>query len=212
MKIQANQVVQVALNLLDEVGLENLTMRKLAEKLDIKAATLYWHFKNKQQLIDNMADAIIEDVARSEISDNLDWQKRIHIIACELRSAFNKRRDGALVFSGTYNASENTFRVMGAIVNPLMKAGMTAQDANETAFSIAYYILGFVIEEQALLRLVVNQNSSKHDLLMKQLEKKIKEFPHFQKTFDNLQSLNFEKRFLFGVNLICLGAQQTMKK
>lgn len=210
MKIQTHQVVQTALNLLDEVGLENLTMRKLAEKLNIQAPTLYWHFKSKQQLIDNMADSIIEDVAKTKIPNTLEWPKKIHIIANELRTAFNARRDGALVYSGTYIASDNTFRVMDAFVSPLIEAGLTPQEANDTALSITYYILGFVIEEQALLN-ILNKKSENYFSLMKQMEKKIKEFPYFQKTFDNLRSPDFDKRFYFGINLICLGAQKLLK-
>ena len=48
MKIQREAVVARALDLLDEVGIEGLTMRRLADAMGIKAASLYWHFSNKQ--------------------------------------------------------------------------------------------------------------------------------------------------------------------
>jgi TetR/AcrR family tetracycline transcriptional repressor len=56
--IQQEVIVRAALTLLDEVGLEGLTMRRLATALKIQAPSLYWHFPNKQALLDGMADAI----------------------------------------------------------------------------------------------------------------------------------------------------------
>src|SRR5260370_28603336 len=56
--VKQELIVQAALTLLDEVGLEGLTMRRLATALKIQAPSLYWHFPNKQALLDGMADAI----------------------------------------------------------------------------------------------------------------------------------------------------------
>ncbi|MGP1667261.1 MAG: TetR family transcriptional regulator, partial [Rhodanobacter sp.] len=53
------------MDLLDQAGLDNLTMRRLADALQVKAASLYWHFANKQALMDAMADALMAQVARA---------------------------------------------------------------------------------------------------------------------------------------------------
>lgn len=58
-KIQRDQVIEAALALLDEVGLEAITTRKLAQKLGVESATLYWHFKNKASLLEEMASAVL---------------------------------------------------------------------------------------------------------------------------------------------------------
>ncbi len=46
-KIQRDQVIEAALALLDEVGLEAITTRKLAQKLGVESATLYWHLRTR---------------------------------------------------------------------------------------------------------------------------------------------------------------------
>ena len=53
--LDREHVVRVALRLLDEAGLDGLTLRRLAAELDVKAPALYWHFANKQDLLDHMA-------------------------------------------------------------------------------------------------------------------------------------------------------------
>ena len=49
--LDQSQIVQAALALLDEVGFDGLTMRNLAKKLGVQAASLYWHVRNKQDLL-----------------------------------------------------------------------------------------------------------------------------------------------------------------
>lgn len=55
-KLQRDTVVRAALTLLNEVGLDGLTTRRLAERLGVQQPALYWHFKNKQALIGALAE------------------------------------------------------------------------------------------------------------------------------------------------------------
>ena len=49
-------IVAAALHLLDEVGMDGMTVRALAAKLDVKAPALYWHVRDKAEL-DELLDA-----------------------------------------------------------------------------------------------------------------------------------------------------------
>src|ERR1700755_2811951 len=60
MPVTRERIVAVALELLDEAGLDGLTLRRLAERLGIRAPTLYWHVRNKRELLDLLAGAILE--------------------------------------------------------------------------------------------------------------------------------------------------------
>jgi len=64
MKVNRDMVVRAGLKLLDEVGLEQLTLRRLGTELEVQAATIYWHFKNKEELIDEMATLVLAEGAR----------------------------------------------------------------------------------------------------------------------------------------------------
>src|SRR5262245_36093000 len=61
MALDRETVVRTALRVLDEVGLEGLTLRRIAAELDVQAPALYWHFKNKQELLDEMATTMLVD-------------------------------------------------------------------------------------------------------------------------------------------------------
>ena len=58
-RLTRDTVLRAALELLDEVGIDGLSTRKLAERLGVQSPTLYWHFKNKGELLDAMAEAIM---------------------------------------------------------------------------------------------------------------------------------------------------------
>lgn len=149
MKIVKEDVVTKALELLDEVGLEGLTMRKLADALKIQAPSLYWHFANKSALLDGMADALLEHVGRG-VSRGEQWEDRLCQIAGELRLALLSRRDASRVFAGTYPISENILRVGSLIHECLLDAGMDDRRASWSVFILSHYVIGFSIEEQAL--------------------------------------------------------------
>ena len=55
-------VIQAALGMLDAVGVEGLSMRALADRLGVKAASLYWHIRDKDQLLELVAEAVLDRV------------------------------------------------------------------------------------------------------------------------------------------------------
>lgn len=62
MGISKELIIQTSIAILNKSGIENLTMRTLAKELDIKAASLYWHIKNKQDLLDLLAEEICRPI------------------------------------------------------------------------------------------------------------------------------------------------------
>src|SRR5215510_10070741 len=65
MGLDRETVVREALEQLDEVGLEGLTLRRIAKTLGVQAPALYWHFRNKQELLDEMATVMLRDLLGS---------------------------------------------------------------------------------------------------------------------------------------------------
>ncbi|WP_312608907.1 TetR/AcrR family transcriptional regulator C-terminal domain-containing protein [Agrobacterium pusense] len=149
MRIVKEDVITTALKLLDEVGIEGLTMRKLADALNIQAPSLYWHFANKDALLEGMADALMQSVA-TRCPKGEPWDARLRRVASDIRAALLSRRDAARVFAGTYPLSENVLRVGSLLIGCLKEAGADDRVASWGAFTLVYFVIGFVIEEQAL--------------------------------------------------------------
>src|SRR4051794_1681150 len=94
------QIVRAALALLDEVGLDGLTMRHLAERLGVQAASLYRHVRDKEELLILLADEIsgeipAEDFASEEDGERQDWKGRLADLAWLYRHVLLAHRDAA---------------------------------------------------------------------------------------------------------------------
>jgi TetR/AcrR family tetracycline transcriptional repressor len=149
MAVDKGQILSAALDLLDSVGLEGLTMRRLAQELNIQAPSLYWHFDNRRALLDAMADAMFERVARS-LPKEAQWEQVVRSIAGQMRYALRARRDGAKLFAGTYPVSENVLRTGDVLLKAIRTTGCAPKLSGWATFTLLYYVLGFVIEEQSI--------------------------------------------------------------
>lgn len=202
-----DHIIQAAFRQLDEAGMEGISLRKLACSLGIRAPSLYWHFKSKQALIDALADALIADVAR-DIPQGQPWRSTMHQIANEFRTACKAHRDGARVFAGTFLATENVLRVGDATIAALMQAGASVQLAATTAMDSIYYVMGFVIEEQAQ----PEPSEASEGVRQAFFELARARFPHCWQAREVLTEPNFDARFGNGIDLILDGFEQQIRK
>lgn len=202
--IGRDQIIEAAFRLLDEVGLEGASLRRLACELGIRAPSLYWHFKSKQALIDAMADALIEDVAR-DIPAGQSWRATLLQIAHEFRRGFKRHRDGARVYAGTYLATENVLRVGEASIKALVEAGAPVDFAATTAMDFVYYVMGFVIEEQALPDYRHLEDVGRTFLALSEAR-----FPYCWQVRHLLTEPDFDRRFEQGLGLMLDGIERRL--
>ncbi|MDQ1036562.1 TetR/AcrR family tetracycline transcriptional repressor [Streptomyces sp. V3I8] len=150
-KIDRALVADTALRLLNEVGLEGLSLRAIARELDVKAPALYWHFKDKQALLDEMATLMYRRmIAGTSIPPDADWRERLVLANRGLRTALLGYRDGAKVFSGSrFTGTEHAVQ-MEENLRALVDAGFTLRQAVHAFTTVYLYTLGFVTEEQGV--------------------------------------------------------------
>src|SRR5580704_5535559 len=145
-------VIATALELLDEVGLDALTLRRLAEKLKVKAPAIYWHFKNKQDLLDEMAAAVFgAESQRLNLHTSLPWDAWARSYGRALRQALLRCGDGARMVSGTRLTDPSLYASMETALKKLTDAGFSSYMATVILSTIYSYVIGFVIEEQAVV-------------------------------------------------------------
>ncbi|WP_406332470.1 TetR/AcrR family transcriptional regulator C-terminal domain-containing protein [Streptomyces sp. NBC_00203] len=149
--LDRKRVADTALKLLNEVGLEGLTLRAIAKELDVKAPALYWHFKDKQALLDEMATEMYRRmVADGEPALDTTWQERLLTSGRGLRTALLSYRDGAKVFSGSRFTGTLHAVEMERTLRLFTEAGFTLTQAVRATTTAFMYTLGFVTEEQGV--------------------------------------------------------------
>ncbi|AWZ12478.1 TetR family transcriptional regulator [Streptomyces sp. ICC1] len=141
-----------ALRLLGEFGLEGLTLRAIAKELDVKAPALYWHFKDKRALLDEMATEMFRRMTAdlNAVHPPGDWHEALQAAMRGLRDHLLRYRDGAKVYSGTHFTDMSYAAPMEAHLRTLVAGGFTAAGAARAWFTAYSYTIGYVIEEQSM--------------------------------------------------------------
>ncbi|MEU3658399.1 TetR/AcrR family transcriptional regulator [Streptomyces sp. NPDC032940] len=149
--LDRRRVADTALKLLNEVGLDGLTLRTIARELDVKAPALYWHFKDKQALLDEMATEMYRRmVAEGSLEAGDTWRERLLKSNRGLRTSLLRYRDGAKVFSGSRFTGMVHAEQMEDSLRLFTAAGLTLPQAVRATSTTYLYTLGFVTEEQGV--------------------------------------------------------------
>jgi TetR/AcrR family transcriptional regulator, tetracycline repressor protein len=151
-------IVQAALDLLDEAGMDGLTVRALASRLGVQAPALYWHVRNKQALLDEMATWVWRQVGdvMSALPADLPWHEVMATYAVTVRRELLGHRDGAKAFSGTTLTDPAVIRRQEVTFENLIRQGFTLPDAVRGLLLLHNFTIGFCIEEQAVIQAIAS--------------------------------------------------------
>ncbi|AKS34419.1 TetR/AcrR family transcriptional regulator C-terminal domain-containing protein [Mycolicibacterium goodii] len=152
MQLHKPDVVAAATKILDDHGIADLTMRRLARELDVTPGALYWHFANKQELLGAVADHILQ--AARVGTDNLGWREQIHESCRALRDALLSHTDGAELVSSSFASGQSVVvtEVVERLASAARGAGVHDADTGAAARTVVYYVLGFTVDEQSRLQ------------------------------------------------------------
>ncbi|ALX66035.1 TetR/AcrR family transcriptional regulator C-terminal domain-containing protein [Microbacterium sp. XT11] len=149
--ITRERIVTAALELLDDQGMDDLTVRALASRLGVRPPALYWHVRNKQELLDEMATEVMRRVAVAfaAMPPGEGWRDDLAAYARVLRAEYLPHRDGARIFSGTRITDPDVVRAKEPLFERWVAQGWNPADADDAVDIITAFVVGFVIEEQA---------------------------------------------------------------
>ncbi|MGW8378926.1 TetR/AcrR family transcriptional regulator C-terminal domain-containing protein [Streptomyces sp. ODS28] len=193
---RADRAVREALALVDEGGLETLTMRRLADRLGVHLPTLYRLFAGKDALVDEMAEAILARALPAAAYDgDAGWADRVRGLAASLRAALLAQRDGARIVGGNYAAKRNNLTYIDTLVGCVRDAGLPRDHGLWAAGAVFCYVLGETLEEQGA-------GGGESDTLADVV--RAGGYPHLAEgPVDSM--LDFDARFTFGLELLLGG-------
>jgi TetR/AcrR family tetracycline transcriptional repressor len=147
------QIIAAALELLNEGGINNLSLRDIARRTNMQAPALYWHFRNKELLVDFMAEAILQKEFKNlqPRQEPETWQNWLTNHMKQLRKAMLAYSDGGRVVAGAHFYPTVTLGTLfECTTTSLRSTGMDLQTARHITMTATHYTFGFVIEEQAM--------------------------------------------------------------
>ena len=211
MAIGRDRIVDEALLLLNEVGIDKLSTRKLAERLGVQQPALYWHFRNKSELL----DAINSEMLLRYHDDRLpkpgqDWVAFTLANARSIRKTLLTVRDGARLTAGT-RPSVAEFADVESVLQLYVETGFSSEEAFGIAICVTRYVVGYVLEEQGEReRDRMDQNSPNTDLMAE-----LAPFPLLAKALENfpiIRTVNTEAVFESGLSYLLAGMKEKLRE
>jgi TetR/AcrR family transcriptional regulator, tetracycline repressor protein len=219
--IEPEAVVRAALEILDAKGLEHVTLREIASRLGVQAPALYWHFKDKQDIVEDMAQVILKDARIDEIQRPKDidsWAEWLAEVARSMRRALLSHREGGRVVAGASFFRARSLASLAILATEVTKeAGFDTVHASLAVAVVFDYVWGYVIEEQAGFGPEPKEISSKSDKSYEEVMEEIyqSDFGPQMKVLSavvkEIDGLTFDERFEWGLQVIITGLKSTLR-
>jgi TetR/AcrR family transcriptional regulator, tetracycline repressor protein len=200
-------IVRTALELVDQVGLDGLSMRNLADRLGIRAATLYWYIRDKHELLSLLAEAICAEIEPPD--PTAPWPARLEALMGEYRRVLLRHRDAAHVLAATPPAGAARLRLVDISLSAVLDAGFKASDATRAGRLLVDYTTGFVQDEYiAAARRGSPRDAHNAQPLPTIAHLEPEAYPHIAELQPYLIDRDGDARFAFGLGVILNGLQQ----
>jgi AcrR family transcriptional regulator len=145
--LSRNRILQAALELVDEGGLDSLSMRKLGQALGFEAMSLYNHVANKDDLIDGILDLVLAESEPPAPSD--DWEAAIRESALSVHAALRRHPWAPALLMAPGRIRPARLRYMDSLLGRLREGGFSAEMTYHAYHVLDGHIFGFSLWEAA---------------------------------------------------------------
>ncbi|MEV6396672.1 TetR/AcrR family transcriptional regulator C-terminal domain-containing protein [Streptomyces sp. NPDC051907] len=143
-----DQIVQTAIELLDAEGLEGLNMRALGKRLDSAATAVYWHVKNKDDLVVLAGDQVWNEITLPDL-DTVGWRAAAAAMAADFHAMLGRHpwlvqalATHAFYGPGKARHDDHSLAVYEA-------AGFVGAEADQATATVFMYVLGNAVAASA---------------------------------------------------------------
>ncbi|MCU1441158.1 MAG: TetR family transcriptional regulator [Rhodoglobus sp.] len=143
-RLNRDRVLQAAVSLADEVGIEALSMRRLAQELDVVPMALYKHVENKEELLDGMVEVIVEEID-PPIRDT-DWKSAVRQRVLSARRALQRHPWARQAIESRTNKTPAVLGFMDSFAGMLLAGGFSVDLTHHVMHAIGGRMWGFTQE------------------------------------------------------------------
>ncbi|MEU5404131.1 TetR/AcrR family transcriptional regulator C-terminal domain-containing protein [Streptomyces sp. NPDC005963] len=195
------RITEAAIALLDEEGMERLTMRHLAERIGIGATTLYWHIDTKDDVVDLATDAIFAEAPLPDgHGDN--WQESVVALLSGCRAMLLRHPwSAALPLRQRPSIGPNFLTWLEFLQATLSRAGFGAQQTQAVCWLLYNHVLGSAASQSNL-----QWSKAERAAAQEQLRGEQDKYPTlvaYEYTLDE----DWEENFYLGVKLVLDGLE-----
>jgi TetR/AcrR family tetracycline transcriptional repressor len=139
-------IIGCAITLADQEGLEAVTIRRLAQEQGVTPMAMYWHFSDKDSLLDGIAESLVAAVKLPEPSDE-PWDEQLRAILAAFLEAFRPHPAVAGLALRRILTSEPGLAIAERALGLLRSAGFPAQRAAEAGSFVLCAVITLVTSQ-----------------------------------------------------------------
>jgi AcrR family transcriptional regulator len=206
-------VLRAAVALADERGLAELTMRKLANELDVEAMSLYNHVANKGDLLDGMIELVFSEIEPPVAGG--DWKSELRTRAVSTRAALLRHRWAVGEMEGRASFGPSNMKVHDAVLGCLRAAGFSIEMTVHAMSVQDAYIYGFALQQTDMTPETADDFAAVAQSQMVTYADVLADYPNLVEVVGGYVAkvgYNYDSEFLFGFDVIVDGLERLLNR
>jgi AcrR family transcriptional regulator len=208
--MDAGRIVDTALKLIDQVGIQALTLRMLADALESGTATLYRHFNGKDELLALVADRILGEVrVTPEQMHGLAWREAVTVAAEAFYDALCRHQQALPLLAAQVPVGPNGLRARERLITLFLRHGFPVGLAARAFTAIGHYVIGFAIQQHGPGTPLPEDQAQVRDYY-DSLDPTA--YPAITAAAHDLTSVPLREEFRFGLDLLLDGLERARRE
>jgi TetR/AcrR family tetracycline transcriptional repressor len=203
-------IVDAGLQVLEEVGVDELSMRLIANRLRTGAASLYWHVRSKDELLQLLFERLNDEI-ELPTPDPTRWKEQMKMLGRQVRALAHRHRDYARLSLGRIPSGPSLARFAEWMFALLVPVGVPDQVIAYVGDLVGLYVGAYAFEESlgppspTGQPLAVDQIATMFREYLQSLP--ADQFPHVHRTASLLFAGDADERFEFGMEVLVRGIE-----
>lgn len=149
--VTKERVFRAAIAVADAGGIESLTMRKVADELDVEPMSLYYHVANKAAILDGVVEALVGEIENAfgqldPLPDQADWKMALRRRILTARGVMLRHRWAPALFESRTDVGPATMRYYDGVLGHLRQGKFSYDLAHHALHALGSRALGFTQE------------------------------------------------------------------
>jgi AcrR family transcriptional regulator len=203
--LSRERIIRTAVRIMDEEGLEAVSMRRIGRELGVEAMSLYNHVEDKEDILDSICETVVSDFVIPEAGR---WNEAARMAAREYRRLLLAHPSVITLMTERKRpfTTADSLRAYEFALESFRTAGLSEADAVKAFHAFGGYILGFVTME---LGLIVGGPNDEHVQAHQEMSRMLAsaDLPRMRECLPYFMDSDPEEQFEFGLDLLLEGIQ-----
>ena len=202
--LSRDRIIGAALRIMDEEGLEAVTMRRIGRDLGVEAMSLYNHVRDKEDILDGICEHVLAEFRIPQVED---WVESARLGAREFRRLLLAHPNVIRLMTDRKSAFTNpeSLRAYEFALDRFRSAGLSEADSVKAFHAFGGYIFGFVMMELGLM--LGGPEDESHAQAHEEMARLLgsADLPRLREALPYIIDCDIEEQFEFGLDLLIRG-------